>query len=56
MGVAIRRATEGDRADLVRLLDEAFMDDPVSGWVFPELLHTGAAGTPVSWRPSSTSR
>ncbi|MFF2163192.1 GNAT family N-acetyltransferase [Streptomyces sp. NPDC058175] len=39
MGVAIRRATEGDRADLVRLLDEAFMDDPVSGWVFPEPAH-----------------
>ncbi|GAA1224606.1 MULTISPECIES: GNAT family N-acetyltransferase [Streptomyces] len=39
MGVAIRRATEGDRADLVRLLDEAFMDDPVSGWVFPGLEH-----------------
>ncbi|MGW6401650.1 GNAT family N-acetyltransferase [Streptomyces sp. NPDC055134] len=39
MGVAIRRATEGDRADLVRLLDEAFMDDPVSGWVFPGLAH-----------------
>ncbi|MFF1354163.1 GNAT family N-acetyltransferase [Streptomyces sp. NPDC058297] len=39
MGVAIRRATEHDRADLVRLLDEAFMDDPVSGWVFPGLAH-----------------
>jgi len=39
MGVAIRRATERDRAGLVRLLDEAFMDDPVSGWVFPDLAH-----------------
>ncbi|MFF2507217.1 GNAT family N-acetyltransferase [Streptomyces sp. NPDC058067] len=39
MGVAIRRATEDDRADLVRLLDVAFMDDPVSGWVFPGLAH-----------------
>ncbi|WP_447039933.1 GNAT family N-acetyltransferase [Streptomyces sp. DSM 118878] len=35
MGVAIRRAGEGDRADVVRLLDEAFMGDPVSRWVFP---------------------
>ncbi|CAM5463593.1 GNAT family N-acetyltransferase OS=Streptomyces alboniger OX=132473 GN=CP975_23945 PE=4 SV=1 [Streptomyces alboniger] len=35
MGVAIRRAGEGDRADVVRLLDEAFMRDPVSCWVFP---------------------
>ncbi|MEU6663185.1 GNAT family N-acetyltransferase [Streptomyces sp. NPDC046821] len=39
MGVAIRRATEDDRAALVRLLDLAFMDDPVSGWVFPDLAH-----------------
>ncbi|MEU1120318.1 MULTISPECIES: GNAT family N-acetyltransferase [unclassified Streptomyces] len=36
MGVAIRRAGEGDREDVVRLLDAAFMDDPVSSWVFPE--------------------
>ncbi|MEU4795967.1 GNAT family N-acetyltransferase [Streptomyces sp. NPDC023327] len=35
MGVAIRRAGEGDRADVVRLLDEAFTWDPVSRWVFP---------------------
>ncbi|MFE0171622.1 GNAT family N-acetyltransferase [Streptomyces sp. NPDC059002] len=35
MGVAIRRAGEADRADVVRLLDEAFMQDPVSSWVFP---------------------
>ncbi|QQC91328.1 GNAT family N-acetyltransferase [Streptomyces alfalfae] len=35
MGVEIRRAGEGDRADVVRLLDEAFMGDPVSCWVFP---------------------
>ncbi|MBM7168859.1 GNAT family N-acetyltransferase [Streptomyces sp. G44] len=35
MGVAIRRAGEGDRAEVVRLLDEAFMRDPVSTWVFP---------------------
>jgi GNAT superfamily N-acetyltransferase len=35
MGVAIRTAGEGDRELVVRLLDEAFQDDPVSGWVFP---------------------
>lgn len=35
MGVVIRRAGESDRADVVRLLDEAFTDDPVSSWVFP---------------------
>ncbi|MEV5612264.1 GNAT family N-acetyltransferase [Streptomyces sp. NPDC052225] len=35
MGVRIRRAEQGDRDLVVRLLDEAFMDDPVSGWVFP---------------------
>ncbi|MEW1646921.1 GNAT family N-acetyltransferase [Streptomyces sp. NPDC091219] len=36
MGVAIRVAGEGDRELVVRLLDEAFQDDPVSGWVFPD--------------------
>ncbi|QWB23138.1 MULTISPECIES: GNAT family N-acetyltransferase [Streptomyces] len=35
MGVAIRTAGEADRETVVRLLDEAFQDDPVSGWVFP---------------------
>ncbi|MCX5061331.1 GNAT family N-acetyltransferase [Streptomyces sp. NBC_00452] len=35
MGVAIRTAGEGDRELVVRLLDQAFQDDPVSGWVFP---------------------
>ncbi|MFC9505830.1 GNAT family N-acetyltransferase [Streptomyces sp. NPDC057002] len=35
MGVAIRTAGEADRESVVRLLDEAFQDDPVSGWVFP---------------------
>ncbi|MBO1336126.1 GNAT family N-acetyltransferase [Streptomyces sp. VRA16 Mangrove soil] len=35
MGVRIRRAEQGDRERIVRLLDTAFMDDPVSGWVFP---------------------
>ena len=36
MGVAIRTAGEGDRELVVRLLDRAFQDDPVSGWVFPD--------------------
>ncbi|MFE4576865.1 GNAT family N-acetyltransferase [Streptomyces chartreusis] len=35
MGVAIRSAGEEDRELVVRLLDAAFQDDPVSGWVFP---------------------
>jgi GNAT superfamily N-acetyltransferase len=35
MGVTIRTAGEGDRELIVRLLDDAFQDDPVSGWVFP---------------------
>ncbi|MGB8941961.1 MAG: GNAT family N-acetyltransferase [Streptomyces sp.] len=39
MGVVIRRAGESDRADVVRLLDEAFRDDPVSSWVFPDAEH-----------------
>lgn len=39
MGVVIRRAGERDRADVVRLLDEAFRDDPVSSWVFPDAEH-----------------
>ncbi|MEU9139838.1 GNAT family N-acetyltransferase [Streptomyces sp. NPDC048404] len=37
MGVAIRVADEADRELVVRLLDEAFQDDPVSSWVFPDL-------------------
>ncbi|MGW1215766.1 GNAT family N-acetyltransferase [Streptomyces sp. NPDC002499] len=35
MGVVIRTAGEGDRELVVRLLDEAFQEDPVSNWVFP---------------------
>ncbi|EFL34784.1 acetyltransferase [Streptomyces viridochromogenes DSM 40736] len=33
--MAIRTAGERDRELVVRLLDEAFRNDPVSGWVFP---------------------
>ncbi|MGW0826520.1 GNAT family N-acetyltransferase [Streptomyces sp. NPDC002845] len=36
MGVAIRTAGEGDREQVVRLLDAAFDDDPVSVWIFPD--------------------
>ncbi|MEC3995298.1 GNAT family N-acetyltransferase [Actinacidiphila sp. DG2A-62] len=36
MGVAIRRAGEGDREALTRLLDEGFYHDPVSTWIFPD--------------------
>ncbi|MEW1922060.1 GNAT family N-acetyltransferase [Streptomyces sp. NPDC088360] len=39
MGVVIRRAGASDRSDVVRLLDEAFRDDPVSSWVFPDEEH-----------------
>ncbi|MFE9093744.1 GNAT family N-acetyltransferase [Streptomyces sp. NPDC007264] len=42
MGVAIRAADEGDRELVVRLLDEAFQDDPVSSWVFPGEEHRRA--------------
>ncbi|MGP4083379.1 GNAT family N-acetyltransferase [Streptomyces sp. KR55] len=35
MGTGIRAAGEGDRELVVRLLDDAFRDDPVSSWVFP---------------------
>lgn len=43
MGVAIRAAGEGDREAVARLLDEAFQDDPVSGWVFPGEEHRRVA-------------
>jgi len=42
MGVAIRTADEGDRELVVRLLDDAFQDDPVSLWVFPDAAHRRA--------------
>ncbi|MET7702901.1 GNAT family N-acetyltransferase [Streptomyces sp. NPDC005485] len=43
MGVAIRAVGEDDREAVIRLLDEAFHDDPVSGWVFPGEEHRRAA-------------
>ncbi|WP_405777286.1 GNAT family N-acetyltransferase [Streptomyces sp. NBC_00859] len=39
MGVPIRQAGEADREVLVQLLDRAFMQDPVSSWVFPDESH-----------------
>jgi GNAT superfamily N-acetyltransferase len=42
MGAAIRTAGEGDRELVVRLLDRAFQDDPVSVWVFPDPAHRRA--------------
>ncbi|MET7693351.1 GNAT family N-acetyltransferase [Streptomyces sp. NPDC005483] len=36
MGVVIRTADRGDRELVAGLLDSAFQDDPVSGWIFPE--------------------
>ncbi|MEV0093462.1 GNAT family N-acetyltransferase [Streptomyces sp. NPDC050738] len=42
MGVAIRQAGANDREVLVRLLDSAFQQDPVSGWVFPDEAHRRA--------------
>ncbi|MGW1719895.1 GNAT family N-acetyltransferase [Streptomyces sp. NPDC002156] len=42
MGVAIRTADERDRELVVRLLDDAFQNDPVSGWIFPDPAHRRA--------------
>ncbi|MFD4691208.1 GNAT family N-acetyltransferase [Streptomyces sp. NPDC058463] len=42
MGVRIRQADERDRDQVVRILDEAFHNDPVSGWVFPDEEHRRA--------------
>ncbi|SPE48339.1 Acetyltransferase (GNAT) family protein [Streptomyces netropsis] len=38
----IRRARKEEREEISRLLGEAFMADPVSGWVFPEEEHRRA--------------
>lgn len=38
----IRRADQSDRDAVARLLDEAFRDDPVSSWVFPDPEHRAA--------------
>lgn len=41
MGVAIRRARQSDRAVVNGLLHDAFVDDPVSVWVFPDAVDRG---------------
>ncbi|GHB47847.1 N-acetyltransferase [Streptomyces cirratus] len=42
MVLEIRRADQSDRDAVTRLLDEAFRDDPVSSWVFPDPEHRAA--------------
>lgn len=42
MVLEIRRADQSDRDAVARLLDEAFRDDPVSSWVFPDPAHRAA--------------
>ncbi|MFF4246410.1 GNAT family N-acetyltransferase [Streptomyces sp. NPDC001822] len=42
MGVRIRQADRSDRDQVVRILEEAFHDDPVSSWVFPDEDHRRA--------------
>jgi GNAT superfamily N-acetyltransferase len=36
MGVVVRGARQSDRDGVLRLLDEAFLGDPTSVWVFPD--------------------
>ncbi|WP_328968570.1 GNAT family N-acetyltransferase [Streptomyces sp. NBC_00239] len=42
MGLRIRQALESDRDAVAALLDEAFREDPVSSWVFPDPVHRSA--------------
>ncbi|MFE3630836.1 GNAT family N-acetyltransferase [Streptomyces goshikiensis] len=42
MVLEIRQADPSDRDAVARLLDVAFRDDPVSGWVFPDPEHRAA--------------
>ncbi|MER5555004.1 GNAT family N-acetyltransferase [Streptomyces sp. NPDC002793] len=42
MGVRVRRAKRRDRDQVVRILEEAFHEDPVSSWVFPDEEHRRA--------------
>ncbi|MFD3540067.1 GNAT family N-acetyltransferase [Streptomyces sp. NPDC058662] len=42
MALEIRRADQSDRDAVAGLLDEAFRDDPVSSWVFPDPEHRAA--------------
>ncbi|CAM5576613.1 N-acetyltransferase [Streptomyces avidinii] len=42
MALEIRRAEQSDRDAVAGLLDEAFREDPVSSWVFPDPEHRAA--------------
>ncbi|MFE9821870.1 GNAT family N-acetyltransferase [Streptomyces sp. NPDC005791] len=42
MGVRIRQADQRDRDQVVRILEVAFHEDPVSSWVFPDEQHRRA--------------
>ncbi|MFD3873669.1 GNAT family N-acetyltransferase [Streptomyces sp. NPDC058623] len=42
MVLEIRQADHSERDAVARLLDEAFRDDPVSSWVFPDPRHRAA--------------
>ncbi|MGW6885052.1 GNAT family N-acetyltransferase [Streptomyces goshikiensis] len=42
MVLEIRQADQSDRDAVARLLDVAFREDPVSGWVFPDPEHRAA--------------
>ncbi|MEU2759848.1 MULTISPECIES: GNAT family N-acetyltransferase [unclassified Streptomyces] len=42
MGIRIRQAEQDDRERVVAVMEEAFHDDPVSGWVFPDEEHRRA--------------
>ncbi|MFJ4923566.1 GNAT family N-acetyltransferase [Streptomyces sp. NPDC088725] len=46
IGQKIRQAGESDREALERLVTEAFMDDPVSTWVFPDTEQRRAMNAP----------
>ncbi|GAA2266702.1 GNAT family N-acetyltransferase [Streptomyces amakusaensis] len=43
MSAVLRRADEGDRDTVIRLLDTAFRNDPVTLWLFPEEEHRRSA-------------
>ncbi|CAM5361462.1 hypothetical protein SBADM41S_08564 [Streptomyces badius] len=42
MGIRIQQAEQRDRGLVVSVMEEAFHDDPVSSWVFPDEAHRRA--------------
>ncbi|OSC72977.1 GNAT family N-acetyltransferase, partial [Streptomyces sp. BF-3] len=42
MGIRIQQAERRDRELVVSVMEEAFHDDPVSSWVFPDEAHRRA--------------